>query len=120
MLGSPPLLLFSMALFMCCNLALGFAISSIAVNQTKAIQLSIMVLLPSFMLSGFTFPFDGMPPWARAIGSCLPLTHFLRIARGIMLKGCSMVDIYTNILCLAAIGIAVAALASMLHRRTLD
>jgi ABC-2 type transport system permease protein len=120
MLGSPLLLLFAMALFMCCNLAIGFAISSLAANQTQAIQLSIMVLMPSFLLSGFIFPFDGMPPWARAIGCCIPLTHFLRIARGIMLKGCDMGDVYQNILCLSAIAIVVAAIASLLHRRTLD
>ena len=120
MLGNPLLLLFAMALFMCCNLAIGFAISSVAANQTQATQLSIMVLLPSFMLSGFIFPFDGMPPWAQAIGSCLPLTHFLRIARGIMLKGCGLNDVWRNILCLAAIGAAMATLASLMHRRTLD
>ena len=83
--GRPALL--GTALFITGNLALGFTISTVAQNQLQAMQMTFFFLLPSILLSGFMFPFRGMPAWAQWLGEVLPVTHFLRIVRGVMLKG---------------------------------
>ena len=85
--GSTPLLLLGVSIFIAANLVVGITISSVARNQTQAMQMTFFFFLPSMLLSGFMFPFRGMPQWAQAIGELLPLTHFLRLIRGVMLKG---------------------------------
>src|SRR5205814_8692863 len=87
MQGSPVLLYFVVLIFIAANLTLGITFSSIARNQLQAMQMTFFFFLPSILLSGFMFPFRGMPDWAQWIGSLLPLTHFLLLVRGIMLKG---------------------------------
>ena len=87
MLGSIPLLLLVSLVFIAANLAVGVTFSTLAKNQLQAVQMTFFFFLPSLLLSGFMFPFRGMPHWAQNIGECLPLTHFLRIVRGILLKG---------------------------------
>ena len=85
--GSVPLLLVLTFLFIVANLAVGITFSTIAKNQLQAVQMAFFFFLPSLLLSGYMFPFRGMPGWAQDIGECLPLTHFLRVVRGILLKG---------------------------------
>ncbi len=92
-LGSVVLLLAVALVFIAANLAMGIMFSTIAKNQLQAMQMAFFVFLPSILLSGYLFPFRGMPAWAQAVGEILPLTHFLRIARGILLKGNGIVDI---------------------------
>jgi ABC-2 type transport system permease protein len=87
MLGSLGLLLAVVALFVLANLSIGLLFSTLAKNQMQAMQMTFFFFLPSMLLSGFMFPFRGMPGWAQAVGEILPLTHFLRIVRGILLKG---------------------------------
>ena len=87
MVGSFTLLLAMIGVFMLANLAVGFTFSTLARNQLQAMQMTFFFFLPSMLLSGFMFPFRGMPGWAQTLGEVLPLTHFLRIVRGIMLKG---------------------------------
>ena len=77
-------------LFIATNLSIGYTFSTIAQNQLQAIQMSFMFFLPNILLSGFMFPFAGMPRWAQLFGELLPLTHFIRIVRGIMLKGAGL------------------------------
>lgn len=110
----------ALLIFIICNLAIGFAISSATSNQLQALQLSIFVFLPSIMLSGFIFPFLGMPVWARTLGSILPITYFLRIARGIMLKGNGFTESWPNLWPMLLIMLAVTAIAMRVYRRTLD
>ncbi|MEM9617666.1 MAG: ABC transporter permease [Pseudomonadota bacterium] len=118
--GALWLLLLGVTVFVLANLALGFTFSTIAESQMQAMQLTFFFFLPSLLLSGFMFPFRGMPGWAQAIGEILPLTHFLRIVRGVMLKGAEFVDLQGEILALGAFT-AVAVLAAMLrYKRTLD
>lgn len=100
-------------LFITANLSIGFTFSTLAQNQLQAVQMSMMFFLPNLLLSGFMFPFSGMPLWAQLIGQCLPLTHFLRIVRGVMLKGAGLADLSHEgvgmaVLMLIAIGIAVS------------
>ena len=107
-------------LFIATNLSIGYTFSTVAQNQLQAMQMSMMFFLPNILLSGFLFPFAGMPVWAQWIGEALPLTHFLRIVRSIMLKGSSLSDLRYDpiamfILMLVAMGIAVTR-----FRRTLD
>jgi len=87
LMGSIPLVYAVALVFIAANLAVGITFSTLAQNQLQAVQMAFFFFLPSLLLSGFMFPFRGMPDWAQAIGSCLPLTHFLRIVRGILLKG---------------------------------
>ena len=87
MLGSLVALYAAVLLFIAANLTLGLTFSTLAQNQLQAMQMTFFFFLPSILLSGFMFPFRGMPGWAQAIGEVLPLTHFLRIVRGILLKG---------------------------------
>jgi ABC-2 type transport system permease protein len=118
--GSLPLLLFGTALFIVVNLAVGFTLSTVTQNQLQAMQSSFFILLPSILLSGFMFPFRGMPVWAQWLGEMLPATHFIRIARGLMLKGATFDDISGELTALGVILIVVSALAISRYRITLD
>jgi ABC-2 type transport system permease protein len=120
MLGSYIELSVALALFIAANLSVGFTISTIAANQLQAMQMTFFFFLPSILLSGFMFPFRGMPEWAQWIGSVLPNTHFMRIVRGIMLKGSHLGDMMADIWPLIAFMLAAMAVALMRHRRTLD
>ena len=118
--GSIPLLLAVLGLFIACNLALGFTFSTIARTQMQAQQLAQFALLPSMMLSGFIYPFAGMPLWARAIGEVLPLTHIIRIARGILLKGNGFAEIAGDVWPMAVFAVAATGVAVWSYRETLD
>ncbi len=120
MLGSLTLLSAALVVFIAANLAVGFTFSTIARNQLQAMQMAFFFFLPSILLSGFMFPFRGMPGWAQAIGEVLPLTHFLRIVRGILLKGNGVAEIMPHIWPLALFLLAVSAIALMRYRKTLD
>ncbi len=113
-------LLAGVGVFVVANLALGFTFSTIARSQMQAMQLTFFFFLPSILLSGFMFPFRGMPDWAQAIGSILPLTHFLRIVRGVMLKGAGAVELAGEFAALGLFAAAVIAIAMLRYRRTLD
>ncbi len=119
-LGSVPLLIALATLFAAANLAVGYTFSTIAENQLQAVQMTFFFFLPNILLSGFMFPYRGMPLWAQAFGEVLPLTHFLRIVRGIMLKGNSFADMQVDVLALVAFMIAAMALALFRFRTTLD
>ena len=118
--GSVLLLLAALGLFIACNLAMGFAFSTIARTQMQAQQMAQFAFLPSMMLSGFLYPFAGMPAWARAIGECLPITHALRICRGILLKGNGPAEIWPDLWPMALFALIVGAIAVRLYRETLD
>ncbi len=107
-------------LFIVANLSVGYTFSTIAVNQLQAMQMSFFFFLPNILLSGFMFPFRGMPAWAQTIGEVLPLTHYLRIVRGVMLKGAGFEDLQTDVLAMAAFTLAAMALAVARFRQTLD
>ena len=118
--GSLPLLLFGVALFVLANLALGFTFSTIARSQMQALQMAFFFFLPSILLSGFMFPFRGMPTWAQTIGEALPLTHFLRVVRGVMLKGAELADVQAELLGIVAFTGVVGTIAMLRYQRTLD
>jgi ABC-2 type transport system permease protein len=118
--GSIPLLLFALGVFIACNLAMGFAFSTMARTQMQAQQLAQFGLLPSMMLSGFMFPFQGMPTWARYIGEAVPLTHTLRICRGVLLKGNGLGQIWPDLWPMALFAVVVGTIAVSLYRETLD
>ena len=120
MVGSLGLLLAMIGIFMLANLAVGFTFSTLAKNQLQAMQMTFFFFLPSMLLSGFMFPFRGMPVWAQYIGEVLPLTHFLRIVRGIMLKGHDAVAVLPELWPLLAFLFAAGALALKRYRQTLD
>ncbi|HTI68188.1 MAG TPA: ABC transporter permease [Caulobacteraceae bacterium] len=107
-------------LFIVGSLALGFLISTAARTQLQAMQLSFFYIMPSILLSGFAFPFRGMPGWAQALGSCLPVTHFLRVVRGALLKGVGFAELVPSLAALAVFVVAVATLAMLRYRTTLD
>ena len=107
-------------LFIVGSLALGFLISTVARTQLQAMQLSFFYMLPSILLSGFMFPFRGMPDWTQALGTVIPVTHFLRVVRGALLKGQSLADMTPSLLALAIFVCAVTALALARYRTTLD
>ena len=119
-LGSVPLLITLSTLFAAANLAVGYTFSTVAQNQLQAVQMTFFFFLPNFLLSGFAFPFRGMPQWAQAIGEVLPLTHFIRIIRGIMLKGNGFGDMQIDVLALLIFMIAAMGLALLRFRKTLD
>ena len=119
-LGSVPLLITLSTLFAASNLAVGYTFSTVAQNQLQAVQMTFFFFLPNFLLSGFAFPFRGMPHWAQWIGEVLPLTHFIRIVRGIMLKGNGFADMQMDVLALAIFMFAAMALALFRFRKTLD
>jgi ABC-2 type transport system permease protein len=120
LVGSLVALSLATLLFITVNLAIGFTFSTIAENQLQAMQMSFFFLLPSILLSGFAFPFRGMPLWAQAIGETLPATHFLRVVRGLMLKGASASEIATEVFALMLILAVVSAVALSRYRVTLD
>ena len=120
MAGGWPGLILGVLLFIIGSLGLGFLISTLTRTQLQAMQLSVFYLLPSILLSGFMFPFRGMPEWAQALGTIIPVTHFLRIVRGALLKGQDFVDMVPSLLALAIFVFAVAALALARYRTTLD
>ena len=107
-------------LFIIGSLALGFLISTVSRNQRQAMQLSFFYIMPSILLSGFMFPFRGMPAWAQALGSVIPVTHFLRIVRGALLKGHGFVEMWPSLSALAIFVVAVSTLAVVRYRTTLD
>ncbi|WP_434614618.1 ABC transporter permease [Azospirillum sp. B2RO_4] len=118
--GSLGLLSAVLILFIAANLAVGFTFSTLARNQLQAMQMSFFFFLPSMLLSGFMFPFRGMPGWAQAVGEILPLTHFLRIVRGILLKGNGFAEIAAEVLALALFLTVVTVVALKRYRQTLD
>ena len=120
MLGSFWLLAGALLLYILANLTVGFTFSTLARNQLQAMQMTFFFFLPSILLSGFMFPFRGMPAWAQAIGEVLPLTHFLRIVRGIMLKGTGPAEIWPDVWPLLLFLLAAGAFAMVRYRRTLD
>jgi ABC-2 type transport system permease protein len=119
-LGSVALLSGVAILFIAANLAIGFTFSTLAGSQMQAMQMSMFFFLPSMLLSGFLFPFRGMPGWAQAIGEALPLTHFIRIVRGILLKGNDWAEIWPNVWPIGLFLLGVALLALRRYRQTLD
>jgi ABC-2 type transport system permease protein len=119
-IGSLPLLVLLTMLFILANLSVGYTFSTIATNQLQAMQMSFFFFLPNILLSGFMFPFRGMPDWAQAVGEVLPLTHFLRIIRGIMLKGASFADLQTDVLAMGAFTLVAMGIAVARFRQTLD
>lgn len=107
-------------LYIVVNLALGFLISTLSRSQMQAMQISFFTLLPSILLSGFMFPFAGMPGWAQAIGTAIPATHFLRLTRKVMLKGAEIRDIAPDMAAIAVIMAVIVVAALMRYRQTLD
>ncbi|MEO6568697.1 MAG: ABC transporter permease [Opitutaceae bacterium] len=120
MVGSLVLVYVLALLFIAANLAVGITFSTLAKNQLQAMQMAFFFFLPSILLSGFMFPFRGMPNWAQWIGSCLPLTHFLRIVRGILLKGNGLVETAPEIWPLALFLAVAMTLGAVRYRQTLD
>jgi ABC-2 type transport system permease protein len=120
MVGSLALLSAVLVLFIAANLAIGFTFSTMAKSQMQAMQMTMFFFLPSLLLSGFMFPFRGMPGWAQVLGEVFPLTHFLRIVRGIMLKGSDAAGILPNLWPLALILVVVSTAAMLRYNRTLD
>src|SRR5450631_4497605 len=107
-------------LFIATNLSIGYTFSTVAQNQLQAMQMSIMFFLPNILLSGFMFPFAGMPVWAQYISEALPLTHYLRIVRSIMLKGSSVADLRYDAVALFVLMLVAMTIAVTRFRRTLD
>ncbi|GMV56904.1 MAG: ABC transporter permease [Betaproteobacteria bacterium] len=120
MFGSFALLSAALLLFMLALLSIGFTFSTLAVSQVQSMQMTLFFFLPNVLLSGFMFPFRGMPRWAQWIGEILPLTHFLRIVRAVMLKGAGFADVAPHALPIAAFILVVGAIALKRYRQTLD
>ncbi len=120
MVGSLILLSFALIIFIAANLAVGFTFSTIARNQLQAMQLTFFFFLPSMLLTGFMFPFRGMPQWAQVIGEVLPLTHFLRIVRGVLLKGNGFAEIVPELWPIMMFMVVAGGIAMMRYRQTLD
>jgi len=120
MIGSITLLLVMTFLFIVANLAVGITFSTIAKNQLQAVQMAFFFFLPSLLLSGYMFPFRGMPVWAQDIGECLPLTHYLRVVRGILLKGNGLAEIAPDLWPMALFLIIMLAIGIKRYRQTLD
>ena len=120
MLGSLWLLSLVLVAFIAANLSIGFTFSTVAANQLQAMQMAFFFFLPSILLSGFMFPYRGMPHWAQILGEILPLTHFLRIVRGILLKGSGWAEIAPEFWPLLAFVAVAMAVALLRYRRTLD
>lgn len=118
--GNLGLLLLVAFLFITANLAMGITFSTLAENQLQAVQLSFFFFLPSLLLSGFMFPFRGMPQWAQAVGELLPLTHFLRVVRGILLKGNGLYEITLQLWQIALFAVVALAVGIKRYRQTLD
>jgi ABC-2 type transport system permease protein len=119
-IGNLALLAGLSTLFITTNLSIGYTFSTLAQNQLQAMQMSMMFFLPNILLSGFMFPFAGMPGWAQVIGEALPLTHYLRIVRSIMLKGSTLADLHFDTMALAGLMLVAMTIAVTRFRRTLD
>jgi ABC-2 type transport system permease protein len=120
MVGSVPLLLAVAFLFIVAHLAVGITFSTIARNQRQAMQMGMFFFLPNILLSGYMFPFRGMPGWAQDIGECLPLTHFLRVVRGILLKGNGIVEIAPDLWPIALFLVVMLTIGIKRYRQTVD
>jgi ABC-2 type transport system permease protein len=120
MQGPMSVLLTVTLVFVATNVTLGYTFSTIARNQMQAMQMTFFFFLPSILLSGFMFPFRGMPGWAQVIGEAIPLTHYLRVVRNVMLKGGGFPEVFPNIWPLLLFWLAVGTLALVRYRRTLD
>ena len=120
MVGSVALLLAMIGVFMLANLGVGFTFSTLAKNQLQALQLTFFFFLPSMLLSGFMFPFRGMPEWAQALGEALPLTHFLRIVRGVMLKGTGAAELLPELWPMLAFLAVAGSVALLRYKKTVD
>jgi ABC-2 type transport system permease protein len=120
MVGSLFVLSVVLVAFIAANLSIGFTFSTVAANQLQAMQMSFFFFLPSILLSGFMFPYRGMPEWAQTLGEILPLTHFLRIVRGILLKGNGWAEVWPELWPLLAFMLGAMLLALLRYRRTLD
>ncbi|MGQ0525691.1 MAG: ABC transporter permease, partial [Betaproteobacteria bacterium] len=118
--GSLALLSLALILFIAANLAVGFTFSTLARNQLQAMQMAFFFFLPSILLSGFMFPFRGMPEWAQWLGEVLPLTHFLRVLRGILLKGNGLPEIVPELWPIGLFLFVAALIALARYRETLD
>lgn len=118
--GSMVLLIAGLAIYVLTLLLTGYTFSTFARNQMQAMQLTVFYFLPSILLSGFMFPFRGMPGWAQVLGEALPVTHFLRLIRGVMLKGVGAADLAQPLAALIGFAVLFAALALTRFRRTLD
>ncbi len=114
------LLLIGVLIFVIANLSLGFTFSTIARSQMQAMQLTFFFFLPSLLLSGFMFPFRGMPGWAQILGEIFPLTHFLRVVRGVMLKDASFAQVQVELLAMGGFTALIMTVAMLRYRRTLD
>ena len=119
-LGNPILLLAVALVFIAANLSVGITFSTLAKNQLQAMQMSFFFFLPSILLSGFMFPFRGMPQWAQAVGSVLPLTHFIRIVRGILLKNNGITETLPHLWPIALFMVVVLSIGLKRYQRTLD
>lgn len=120
MVGSLPLLLLVSIVFIAANLAMGITFSAVATNQLQAVQMAFFFFLPSLLLSGFMFPFRGMPGWAQSIGEVLPLTHFLRVVRGILLKGNGFEDLAVDLWQIVLFAAVALVIGVKRYRQTLD
>ncbi len=120
MIGSLPLLLVVALVFIAANLAMGITFSTVAQNQLQAVQMAFFFFLPSLLLSGFMFPFRGMPVWAQRIGEVFPLTHFLRIVRGILLKGNGLDEVVRELWQIALFATVALIIGVKRYRQTLD
>jgi ABC-2 type transport system permease protein len=120
MLGSLVLLLGVTLVFIIANLALGITFSTLARNQLQAMQMTFFFFLPSILLSGFMFPFRGMPRWAQMLGEILPLTHFLRIIRGVLLKGNGLADVLVHLWPIALFATVALTVGVKRYHQTLD
>ena len=120
MAGGWTALSLGVVLFIVGSLALGFLISTVARTQLQAMQMSFFYIFPSILLSGFMFPFRGMPDWAQGLGSVIPVTHFLRVVRGALLKGLDVAQLWPSLSALGVFVLAISALAMARYRTTLD
>jgi ABC-2 type transport system permease protein len=120
MLGNLALLSLVLILFIAANLSIGYTFSTLAKSQMQAMQMTFFFFLPSMLLSGFMFPFRGMPQWAQWLGEVLPLTHFLRIVRGILLKGNGAAEIFPNVWPILLFLLIAGTIALNRYRETLD
>jgi len=120
MVGSLPLLLAAMLFFIGSMLAMGITFSTLSRNQLQAVQMAFFFFLPNILLSGFMFPFRGMPVWAQWVGDVLPLTHFLRIVRGILLKGNGLMQIWPELWPIVLFMVVMLSLGIKRYRQTLD
>jgi ABC-2 type transport system permease protein len=118
--GSVAVLAALSTLFIATNLSIGYTFSTVAQNQLQAMQMSMMFFLPNILLSGFIFPFAGMPIWAQWIGEALPLTHYIRIVRSIMLKGSNLADLHYDAIAMFVLMLIAMTIAVTRFRRTLD